>query len=308
MTVRVLTVGETMVLLDPAGPLVYGCPLTLRMAGAESNVAIALSRLGVGVRWISRLGEDPLGDVVVETLTAEGADASFVRRDPAAPTGVFMKLRADGRTRVQYYRHGSAAAGLQVADVPDHALDGVELVHLTGITMALSPSACALVADVARRAAERGITVVFDPNWRAPLWASPEAAAAAFAEVLPHADWVLCGAEEGQTLFGGDTPAETIAAIRAHGAGDAVVRVGARGALVVGVDGPVTIAPERVVDVVDDVGAGDAFAAGFAFGLLRADEPHEAVRWANRMAAAALAGSGDWETLPSLHDLTRDAA
>jgi 2-dehydro-3-deoxygluconokinase len=303
MTPRVLTAGETMGLLDPDGDLAYGCSLTLRMAGAESNVAIALTRLGVPVRWISRLGADPMGDVILQTLAREGVDVSLVRREPEAPTGLFYKARVAGTTQVRYYRAGSAASHLRAGDAPDIAFAGVDLVHLTGITMALSPTARDFVIDLAQRARQRGLTVVFDPNWRPALWESPETARAACAEVLPYADWVLCGADAGALLFGTETPAATIAAIRAGGAGDAVVRVGADGAVVLVGGEPTIVAPERTVEAVDEVGAGDAFAAGFAFGLLRGRAPAEAVRSAHRLAAAALEGTGDWETLPFLADL-----
>jgi 2-dehydro-3-deoxygluconokinase len=289
-----------MALVDPGGPIAYGCSLTLRMAGAESNVAIALRRLGFGVRWVSRLGSDPLGDLIADTLASEGVDISLVLRDPDAPTGLFIKLRTVTSTTVQYYRAGSAASRLRTDDVPDTALDGIELVHLTGITMALSASARETVVDVARRARARKAMVVFDPNWRPALWATSDEAASAFDEILPFADWVLCGAEEGRILFGGATPAGTIAEIRARGAGDAVVRIGAGGAQLLGPAGAITVAPATTVDVIDEVGAGDAFAAGFEFGLLQALPPREAVVEANRMAAAALTGTGDWETLPSL--------
>jgi 2-dehydro-3-deoxygluconokinase len=86
---RALTVGETMALLDPLddGPPAAGAGFTLRVAGAESNVALVLARLGVGARWVSRLGDDPLGRMVWEALTVEGLDMSYVKRDPSAPTG-----------------------------------------------------------------------------------------------------------------------------------------------------------------------------------------------------------------------------
>jgi sugar/nucleoside kinase (ribokinase family) len=144
--------------------------------------------------------------------------------------------------------------------------------------------------------------VVLDPNWRPRLWAGAIDARRAFDAVLPHADWVLCGAQEGGKLFGGATASETIAAIRAAGAGDAIVRVGALGAQVLRGGEPVTVAPDRVVEVVDEVGAGDAFAAGFMFGLLRGDGVIDAIGSANRLAAATLGGSGDWETLPHLEE------
>ena len=116
--------------------------------------------------------------------------------------------------------------------------------------------------------------------------------------MLPYADWVLCGAEEGTALFGGATPAETIAALRDAGAGDAVVRIGARGAALLELGREVIVAPEQRIDVVDEVGAGDAFAAGFVYALLGGAAPRAATATANRLAGYALRASGDWETLP----------
>ena len=145
-----------------------GMPLTLRFAGAESNFAIALARLGIDVAWISKLGRDPFGDLILAAVAGEGVETRWVLRDDA-PTGLFCKWRAGGRSHVTYRRAGSAASRLQVGDVPDEALDGVQVVHLTGITMAISESARELVLDVARRAKERGATVVFDPNFRPAL-------------------------------------------------------------------------------------------------------------------------------------------
>ena len=296
--IRVLTAGETMALFDPAGSLEYGTTFTLRMGGAESNVAIALSRLGIGVRWISRLGEDELGDMVLATLEAEGVDTSYVQRDHSRPTALFLKIRREGSSEPRYYRTGSAASELAVGDAPPEALAGIELVHLTGITMALSPSARTFCVDLARWAHEAGIKVVFDPNFRGDLWARPKDAAAAFAEVLPLADWVLCGESEAKLLGYGADPEAAATALRAAGATGAVVRSGRDGALLA-VDGRRTLSPPpRLVDVVDEIGAGDAFAAGFIFGLLDGRDPEAALGCAHGLAAAALQGTGDWETLP----------
>jgi 2-dehydro-3-deoxygluconokinase len=301
---RVLTAGETMALLDPVEErLEAGTTFRLRVAGAESNFAIALTRLGVDIAWVSRLGADTFGDLIASTLAAEGLDLRHVRRDPARPTGVYFKERRAGATRVFYYRTGSAASGLEPRDVPDEALDGVELVHLTGITAALSGSARELVVDVARRARARGIRVLFDPNFRAPLWESPAAAAAALADVLPSVDWYLCGFEEGNMLFGTGSPEELVEAIGRAGARGAIVRVGARGALVQDGSELVQVPPPRVEAVLDEVGAGDGFAAGFAYGLLQGWDARVSARAGNAVAAAALRGTGDWETYPRLDEL-----
>ena len=286
MSPRVLTVGETMALLDPVedGPLELGRLLTLRVAGAESNFAIALARLGVDVGWVSRVGDDRFGELVREALSSEGVDVRWVQTTPGMPTGAFFKWRDGGRSHNAYYRRGSAASTLTPADVPDDALDGVDLVHLTGITLALGEGPRALVTDVARRARGRGALVTFDPNYRPALWSSPADAAAAQVEVLPHVDWYLCGLEEGRVLFDTDDVAN---ASRAAGSRDAHVRTGER----------------TDVEVVDEVGAGDAFAAGFALGLLEGRSREDCVRLGNVVAAGALRGTGDWETLPRRGEL-----
>jgi 2-dehydro-3-deoxygluconokinase len=295
--VSVLTVGETLGLIDPgeAGPLRLGMPLTLRIAGAESNVAIALARLGVAVRWISRLGEDPIGDVILAALESERVDTRFVARQPGR-TGMFIKWREDGRTSVTYHRAGSAACSLSPADVPDEALEGVRLVHLSGITMALSEGAAELVLDLAARARARGIAVVFDPNFRPALPDTPAEAAARQRPVLESVDWYLCGLEEGNLLWGTSNATELAKAIPVA----SVIRLGANGALVGGRE----IRPAAVIEVVDEVGAGDAFAAGFIFGLLRGWDPAACVRAANLLAGRALSGTGDWETLPHLAEVS----
>ena len=299
---RVLTAGETMGLLDPVGDgeIDLGDLLRLRIAGAESNFAVGLARLGVPVAWVSRLGADRLGALVRGALEGEGVDLRWVAEDQAAPTGLFYKWRAGGRTSVAYYRRGSAASRLTPADVPDAALAGVELVHLTGITMALGDGPRALVLDVARRARAAGALVVFDPNFRPALWESPAAASAAMEPVLPHVDWYLCGAAEGETLLGVRGPDAVIEALAVPGA---VVRIGERGAIVAAGGELSEVAPASTEQVVDEIGAGDAFAAGFAYGLLQGWDPARCTHAANVIAAAALRGTGDWETLPRLGDV-----
>jgi len=305
---RVLTVGETMALLDPTadGPIAPGMEFSLRLAGAESNFAIALKRLGIDVTWVSRLGSDALGDVIYRTLESEGLDLSHVRRDDA-PTGLFFKWRSGGKSSVLYYRAGSAASLLEPDDVPDEALDGAALVHLTGITMALSESARRTVVDVARRARTRGIPVIFDPNYRAALWSGPDEAATAHEEVLGFVDWYLCGFEEGNLLWGTADEASLFDALSRREL-RAVVRVGREGVLVHDKALITTVAPDRLEHVRDEVGAGDAFAAGFVYGLLNEWQLIDCARAGNTIAARALRGTGDWETLPYLADIENDLA
>src|SRR3954451_12609005 len=297
---RVLTVGETMALLDPVGDgePEHGSALTLRIGGAESNFAIALCRLGVPVTWVSRVGDDPLGRMLVGALRDESVDVR-VRVETRHPTGLFLKWRGDEGPANLYFRRGSAASLLGPEDVPDELLDGVELVHLTGITTALGDGPRALVHDLAARAKARGARVSFDPNYRPALWDSPAEAYAAHAELMPFVDWYLCGADEGRLLFGVETSSEVLAAAHGHGAAETVARAGAAGSLTeTGL-----VPPPRVVPVRDEIGAGDGFAAGVAWGRLQGWPMTRAVLAGHCVAASVLHATSDWETYPTADEL-----
>jgi 2-dehydro-3-deoxygluconokinase len=188
----------------------------------------------------------------------------------------------------------------------DEALDGVDLVHLTGITPALGSGPRALVRATAERARARGIPVTFDLNYRPALWDTPVAAAVACREILPSVSWVLCGLEEGRRVFGGDGREDLISRILAAGAEGAVIRVGADGAWVSSGDRSTHVPGVHVDRVIDENGAGDAFDAGFACGLLRGMDGVGAAGLGNLLGARALAGTGDWETLPRLADIQAD--
>jgi 2-dehydro-3-deoxygluconokinase len=301
---RVLTLGEAMVLLDPTtdGEIRSGMQFSLRVAGAEANFAIALRRLGISATWVSRLGKDPFGDVVLETLAAEDVDLSLVGREDS-PTGLFFKWRSAGRSKLIYYRKASAASFLKPSDIPDGALDRTHNVHLTGITMALSRSARETVIDVARRAHARRIPVTFDPNYRPALWSGPDEAAAAHRPVLDIAEWYFCGLEEGCALWEATDAGSLFAALDAAGVRRAVVRIGPEGALVNDAGTVTHVAPDRLEEVLDEVGAGDAFSAGFVYGLINGWSPPDCARAGNVIAAHALLGTGDWETLPYISDV-----
>src|SRR5258708_24270218 len=223
----VLTVGETMALFDPRddGPYEYGTRLELRIAGAESNFAIAVSRLGIGVSWISCVGCDPFGDVILTALKSVGVDISRVRRDPEAPTRVFFKSRSEGRSFNAYYRRGSAASGLSVKDVPDDALDGVRVVHQSGITTALSESSRELVRELAFRARRRGLLTTFDLNYRPRLLTRPAIPAEAAREVLPNVAWSLCCLAKANLLFETTVPDELSNVLHGSGAGTVELRL-----------------------------------------------------------------------------------
>ncbi len=305
MKPRVMTVGETAVVLDPIGDRCeLGSGFRLGVSGAESNFGIALKRLGLDVTWISRLGGGPLGDLVERTLGAEGLDLRYVLRDEAAPTAVVFKIRRSGSTSLIYYRHGSAASRMEPADVPDDALANVRGVHLTGITAAIGEGPRLLIESVARRARASRAVTTFDLNYRPALWSAGDAAAAC-GRVLPNVDWVLCGEAEARLLFGGDQPVSVIDHLREAGASGVVLRVGADGALVAAGAAVTHIPAVPVERIIDDIGAGDAFDAGFTYGLAIGLDPSGSAEIGNVLAAKALSSTGEWETMPTIDELRR---
>ncbi|EHR60565.1 sugar kinase [Saccharomonospora cyanea] len=290
---EVVTLGETMVSLRADGLVRLGTSFRSSIAGAESNVAIGLSRLGHHVRWLGRVGDDEPGDLVLRTLRAEGVDVSTVEHEEAAPTGLILfEQRLPGVTRVRYYRAGSAGSRLRADDV---ALgDDVRLVHLTGITPALGDGPREAVEAALAQARERGATVSFDVNHRAKLWAEEQASSVL--TPLAHAVDVVIGSTDELDLVGG-TQALLDAGVR-----EVVTKLGADGASVTTADGELH-APGHRVPVVDSVGAGDAFTAGYLSALRDGLDPAARLDRGNRAGAFAVATSGDWEGLPTRSEL-----
>jgi 2-dehydro-3-deoxygluconokinase len=296
----VVTLGESMVVFLPeeVGPLRHVERFRRGVAGAESNLAIALCRLGHPATWIGRLGDDEFGRYVWSTLRGEGVDLSWARLDPQAPTGVMFKERsAGGDSRVFYYRRGAAASRLDVADVPVEALARARWLHVTGITPALGAGPRRAVEHAVRAARAAGCRVSFDPNYRARLWSAAEARPVLL-ELARQAHLLLLGEAEGALLFGEGRDALAVAeAALAMGCELVAVKRGARGALVAAAEGRFELPAEAVVQV-EPTGAGDAFAAGLLAGLLEGASLPAAARLAALCGALACTVMGDWEGVP----------
>jgi len=301
----VVTLGEVMALFAPleALPLAHVRRFELRVGGAEANTGIALVRLGVSCGWISRLGDDGLGRAVLRELRGEGLDVSRVTLDPARPTGLYVKeLLPFQQSRVYYYRRGSAASALSPDDVDPDYLRGARWLHLTGITPALSPSARAAVERAFELARELGIPTSFDPNLRLKLWTLEEARAVLL-PMLARADVVLAGDEELALLMGEEDEERALAGARALGMPTLVVKQGGKGALVATEAGELRVPAFPVEQIVDTIGAGDGFDAGFIAARLGGLDLAEAARWGHAVAAHALGVRGDWEGFPTLAEL-----
>ena len=299
-----LAVGETMALLTATevGRLRHAASLTLGVAGAESNVAIGARRLGCPAAWVGRVGNDELGELVVSRIRAEGVDVGGVVRDPGAPTSLMLKERRTANlVRVLYYRHNGPGARLRPDDLDPAQVRAAGVLHVTGITPALSDSARATVDHAVELARAAGVPVSFDLNYRSALW-PPDQAAAVCRDLAARADIVFAGDDEAELLGLAGDPAALAGDLAALGSGHAVVKLGERGAVafVDGLDYTVDPVP---VQAVDPVGAGDAFVAGYLAELLAGRPAEERLATAAACGAFAVTVPGDWEGLPSRHEL-----
>ncbi len=290
---RVITLGETMALITPAyaEPLETAREVRLLVGGAESNVATHAAQLGVSAAWVSAVGADALGVRVREDVAGRGVDTRWVATDPDAPTGVYFKNPGHG---VLYYRRGSAAARMGPESVADVPLEDAEVVHISGITPALSASCAALIDTVIDRvAAGRGI-LSFDVNHRAALWA-PGAAASALLPLARRADLVFVGRDEGEDLWHSATdddlrallPEPTTLVVKDGDIGATEFRRAA------GADHR-TFVPAIPTDVVEAVGAGDAFAAGYLAALLQGADAPARLQGGHQRAHLVLQSTSDF--------------
>jgi len=296
--------GEAMLLLvaDRPGPLENAEAFHKRTAGAETNVAIGLARLGLKVGWASRLGTDSMGRYLIAAMKAEGIDCSHVICDPAQRTGFQFKGRVtDGSDPpVEYHRKGSAASQMGPADVDEAWLRSARHLHATGVFPAISDSSlqAALKSMDVMRAAGR--TISFDTNLRPTLWSSTETMRHWVNELASRADWVLPGIEEGVLLTGHTKPEDVARFYRERGAKLVVVKLGAEGAYYDSeVAGTGRVDGFPVKEVIDTVGAGDGFAAGVVSALLEGRSVPEAVRRGAWIGARAVQVLGDTEGLPT---------
>ena len=307
-TLDVVTFGEAMLLLvaDRPGPLEHAEAFHKRTAGAETNVAIGLARLGLKVGWASRLGTDSMGRYLLAAMTGEGIDCSHVICDASQKTGFQFKGKVlDGSDpQVEYHRQGSAASHMSEADIDQAWLLSARHLHATGVFAAISAStlpAARKAMDIMRAA---GRTVSFDPNLRPTLWASTELMRESINDLATRADWVLPGMEEGLILTGETTPEGVARFYRQCGAKLVVVKLGAAGAYFDSDSAGCGYVPGfPVAEVVDTVGAGDGFACGVISALLDGLSVPEAVKRGTWIGARAVQVLGDSEGLPTRAEL-----
>ncbi|WP_343743087.1 sugar kinase [Herbaspirillum huttiense] len=309
MTMRldVVTWGEALALLvaDEVGPFEEVEKYTRRLAGAETNVAIGLARLGLKVGWASRVGNDAFGRFIRKRVAQEGVEVSRVLTDMEFRTAIQLKAKAvDGADpAIEYYRKGSAASHLSLEDFDPAYFGAARHLHATGIAPALSPTTMAFAHHAMEFMRAQGKTISFDPNLRPMLWPSREVMAQQLNALAFKADWVLPGLSEGTLLTGYEDPHAIAGFYLERGVKMVVIKLGAAGAYWRNSEGEGRVAGVPVKEVVDTVGAGDGFAVGVISGMLEGLPVPEAVMRGNRIGAFAIQVVGDMEGLPTRAEL-----
>lgn len=288
----VVCLGESMILVTPTVPsaLEDAELFYLTVGGAESTVAMYLAEYGHHTSWASVVGQDPLGMRLVRTLQAQGVDTSHVAFTDEAPTGVYFKNPGGGSTSVHYYRKGSAASTMSKGLLDTLPLTTARLVHTSGITAGLSATCRALM--LALPAKLRGTTteLSFDVNYRAGVWPVSEAAPVLLG-LARQADYVFVGLDEAAALWQTTTPGAVYDLIRPLV--KLIVKDGAIGATEFSAAGEVFV-PAPKIQVVEEVGAGDAFAAGYLAVQLSGGTASEALESGHQLAARTLQSTSDF--------------
>lgn len=300
----VLTVGESMVVLSPKnfGAMRYSNEFTRFFAGAESNVAIALTRLGHSVSWASQIGNDELGLALLSFIRGEGVDTSFVKVSDAGPTGLlFKEIRHSDDIRIQYYRDGSAASYMEPNLLSEVSFTKLKIFHVTGITPGLSDTAFQTIMQALEWCKKYEVTVVFDPNIREKFLKKP-GYTKKLEQILHYTDVFIPNIQEAEHLLKANTMKQQVNVAFSYGVKTIIIKDGQTGAFYF-TNSEEGFAPHYHVEVVDSVGAGDAFASGVISGILAGLSLHETVKTANAMGALAITAVGDITNLPNRLEL-----
>jgi len=299
MPVDIVALGEPMLEFNATEP---GSLRDIRnyevgWGGDTSNFVVAVSRLGRSAGYICRLGDDGFGKILLDLWKHEGVDASQVILDTHAPTGIYFISRHGETHSFTYYRSNSAASLLSVDDIPEVYLEQAKVFHTSGISQAISNSACDAVFYAIEVAREAGALISYDPNVRLKLW-DRERAQSTVLETIRMADFVFPSLEDAQLITGLNDPDQIASDLQKLGPKVVALKLGEQGALLATQDGLHRIEPFEV-DVKDTTGAGDAFAGAFIVAYLDGLDPYQCGRFANAAAALTCTDLGAVKPIPS---------
>jgi 2-dehydro-3-deoxygluconokinase len=301
----VITIGDGMIAMCPVkkGPIIFSDTFERKIGGAELNVAIGCSRLGLKSGWISRLGNDDFGKYILKTVRGEDVDISEVKLVDEYPTSVyFREVLSDGSSRSFYYREKSPTSTMNCEELNEEYFKNAKVLHITGVFPSINKNNQKVILEAVKLAKKFNLIVSFDPNIRLKMWTREEAKS--FIEkLLPNVDILLIGDEEIEILLGETTIEDAIKTFHNYGIEKVVVKKGAKGAI--GSDGKNIYDVEAIKPkaLVDTVGAGDGFAAGFLTALLKGEILENCVRFANAVGSLVVGVEGDNEGLPYYDDV-----
>jgi 2-dehydro-3-deoxygluconokinase len=302
----VISFGEALIIFSPnkPGAIRFVDSFHKSVGGAEANVLIALARLGFKTGFISKLGDDGFGDYINSSLRSEGIDVSHVDIDSKSPTGMlFKELDHNPNPNVYYYRSNSAVTKIDVESINKECILSGKYFHITGITPALSTNCYDATFKMLKIAKSSGVKISFDPNLRMKLWNSVEHARETMLKIASYADIIFPGLDEAEFILGTSDIDEICAKFHELGAKIVVIKLGENGCLISDNNIKIKVSGYKPHRIVDTVGAGDGFAAGFIAGQLQNKSLAECGEFANAIGAMALMVESDSCGYPTMRKL-----
>jgi 2-dehydro-3-deoxygluconokinase len=301
----VITIGDAMITFNPSstGPMRFVQSFDRKVGGAELNFAIGCSRLGLCTGWISRLGNDEFGKHIFNFVRGEGIDVSEVKLVDGYPTSLnFKEIMEGGDGSTYYYRANSPTKSLTNESIKSSYFESAKLLHITGVFPAIDEKNIEIIHTAISEAKKQNLLISFDPNIRLKLW-TKERAKKVLLEFLPHVDIFLTGLEEAELLLGTSDPVEIFEECKKLGISNVAIKLGEKGSIGYQNGEYLEASPVVPKKIVDTVGAGDGFDAGFVYGVLNGWSLEKTLRFANTIGSMVVSVKGDNEGLPYLEDV-----
>ncbi|SFL89000.1 sugar kinase [Salibacterium qingdaonense] len=305
MMLDVISIGDAMITMNPKsrGPLMFSHEFERKMGGAELNLIVGCARLGLQPGWISRFGQDGFGRYILNYMRGEGVDVSRTKLLENYRTPLNIKeVLEDGSGSTFYYRFPSPTEDITPADMEENYLKQARVFYISGVFLSLAGKNLDIIKKGIQIAKKHNRMVALDPNIRLKLW-SREQARETMLPILPDVDIMMSGKEEADLLFGEQPDEAHLETFGQYGISYVALKKGGEGASGWFSGEGSTFVPPESVKVVDTVGAGDGFNAGFLYSILRGFDLKRSLRFANTVGAMVTGVSGDNEGLPYLESV-----